>query len=78
MTEIALIIILGSASYYWWRYGLPIVVFAIRSGLMKARGRVYLRDMDPFHFWVGLTFHIMGLITPLICLYAVVRPHIIA
>ncbi len=34
----------------------PMACFALRTGIFKARGRVYLREMHPVRFWFGVCF----------------------
>lgn len=35
----------------------PTLRLALSSGILKARGRVYLRNMHPIRFWFGVYFH---------------------
>ncbi|UCI20919.1 hypothetical protein FJ970_08155 [Mesorhizobium sp. B2-1-8] len=70
MATAILLTVLIPLCFYWVRYGLPILALALKSGIMKARGRIYLQDMDPLQFWVGVMFHLMGVVLPPVCLAA--------
>ena len=59
--EVLLLVIVCWAYYYWIVQGLPGLLFALRSGIFRSRGRVYLRSMSPGHFWGGVFFLAFGL-----------------
>lgn len=66
------VILVGSFSVYWIRYGIRIIIFAIKYDIMRAKDRVYLRSMNPLHFWVGIVFHVVGVVSPAVLFTALV------
>lgn len=58
MARMFLIAVLTWALVSWSRMSPPTLRLALSSGILKARGRVYLRNMHPIRFWFGVYFHI--------------------
>jgi hypothetical protein len=58
MARVFLILVLIWTLVAWSRIFPSILRLALSSGILQARGRVYLRDMHPVRFWSAVYFHL--------------------
>jgi hypothetical protein len=55
----------------------PLIVHAVRTGELIARGRSYFRDAQPKRYWFGLVFWFAMIALSFAGSYAVFRPYLV-